>query len=655
MLKNLKLGSKIAFGFATILGIALILGGVAIYNMENVSTKSAMLAEEYAPEVEIAVDLRGAANRLMYNMRGYGLTGQETYYDLGQTELKNIDMSIAKGERLAETAQNLKKLSPQLKIALAAKNKYSDLITETKQANLRIIENKKILDANAKEYMLSANAVLLNQRNNYDKEIRQGATQNKLTERMNKVYWVNEVVDLGNSIRVATWKAQALRSTQGLKDAIQLFDQINPIIQKILSITYQSKDKVEIGHIQTAGNLYKSAMQKIILENENLDRLKLQREAAGQEVIDATKTIAAAGITATQNLANDANSSLASASWIMIIGLISALIAGIVLAYIITTGITKPIDRVIEDLSEGSTQVGSASSQVSSSSQQLAEGASEQASSLEEVSSTLEEISSMTRQNAQNSIEANTMVEDTGKAAGDCKSAMDQMSLAINQIKTSSDETAKIVKDIDEIALQTNLLALNAAVEAARAGEAGLGFAVVAEEVRNLAQRSAEAAKDTANLIKDGQKNAEQGVTVSGEVAGLLSSIVGSIEKVRQLIAEVNAASQEQSKGITQVNQAVSQMEQVTQGNAANAEETASASEELAAQSSSLSQIVSSLTLIVRGDSDEGNSWKKNTFTPNTLRKIGESLSPKNINKISTEQNKAHKMMPMNESELREF
>jgi methyl-accepting chemotaxis protein len=185
------------------------------------------------------------------------------------------------------------------------------------------------------------------------------------------------------------------------------------------------------------------------------------------------------------------------------------------------------------------------------------------------------------------------------------------MAKAIQEIKKSSDETAKIIKVIDEIAFQTNLLALNAAVEAARAGEAGKGFAVVAEEVRNLAQRSAEAAKNTSALIEGSQKNADNGVRATEEFTGILNEITTSIKKVSSLVSEVSAASDEQTQGVGQINAAVTQMNQVTQQTAANAEESSSASQELAAQAQQLQSIVMELNKMVTGQGSEnqqGNS-----------------------------------------------
>ncbi len=181
---------------------------------------------------------------------------------------------------------------------------------------------------------------------------------------------------------------------------------------------------------------------------------------------------------------------------------------------------------------------------------------------------------------------------------------MGRMGSAIGDIKNSSDQTAKIIKTIDEIAFQTNLLALNAAVEAARAGDAGRGFAVVAEEVRNLAQRSAESAKDTNELIESSQEKAELGVKVSGEVEDALSKILSAIVKINELVRSVATASKEQSGGIDQVNMAVSQMDSATQSNAANAEQASSTSEELSAQAQELTAMINDLMNMVGSGRD---------------------------------------------------
>lgn len=285
---------------------------------------------------------------------------------------------------------------------------------------------------------------------------------------------------------------------------------------------------------------------------------------------------------------------------------LSALFISLFVGWRISDSTIKSLNYVIDNLAAASNQITGASTQVASSSQSLASGSSEQAASLEETSSTLEEMSSMTRQNADNTKQADLLASEAQGQSEKGKASMRRMVEAIQEIKMSSDETAKIVKSIDEVAFQTNLLALNAAVEAARAGDAGKGFAVVAEEVRNLAKRSADAAKSTSELIENSQVKSDNGVEVANEVQKVLDAVNDSISQVSGLLQEVTAASNEQAEGVNQVNHAVTQMDSITQSNAANAEQTASASEELSSQAQHLNEMMKQLVSIVGGASENG-------------------------------------------------
>ncbi|MEI6779926.1 MAG: methyl-accepting chemotaxis protein [Verrucomicrobiota bacterium] len=288
--------------------------------------------------------------------------------------------------------------------------------------------------------------------------------------------------------------------------------------------------------------------------------------------------------------------------WSAAVAILALVLVFVVLAFLtVRRLIVRPMAAVMSHLTASSDKINAMSSQVFSSSQSLAEGASDQAASLEETSSSLEEMSSMTRRNAETAGKVKELGSEARKAGDVGVTDMTALVEAMDTIKRSSTDIAKIIKTIDEIAFQTNILALNAAVEAARAGEAGAGFAVVADEVRNLARRCAQAAKETASKIEDAVQKSAVGADISAKVAKSLAEIVGKARQVDEMAGEVAAASQEQSQGISQVNTAVTQMDKVTQSNAANAEESAAAAEELTAQAESLKEAVSDLLRLVDG------------------------------------------------------
>ena len=298
------------------------------------------------------------------------------------------------------------------------------------------------------------------------------------------------------------------------------------------------------------------------------------------------------GVVTSVNASTSAARLYSKLTWIMFA---IAIGSGVILAIVVVSSINSSLRKSVAEIRVSAQQVSSASAQVASAGGQLARTSSQQAATLEETSASGQEVSAMTQRNAESARTAAELMTEVDGKVSLANKKVEQMVTSMNAITTSSERISKIIKVIDDIAFQTNILALNAAVEAARAGESGLGFAVVADEVRSLAQRCAQAAKDTTNLIDESVENARTGSTRLDEVAEVISSVTKSAVKVKTLAEEVSLGSVEQARGTDQISRALVQLEQSTQQAAASAEESASASQELLVQASSMQKIVISL------------------------------------------------------------
>jgi hypothetical protein len=434
-----------------------------------------------------------------------------------------------------------------------------------------------------------------------------------VTDPLPGVYEVSKVEIALQQIRGDAWKHMALADA-GLKSgAEQDIQNLKASIDSTLAAYEKTiatpEDREAYEKAPAAISRFIQAVQNDVLPLSRDQKLNDARDKymAEADPLHHTALAAVANLVDLNRRNGEVDGALAQNSasngrlWILGI-LFAAITAGGALVFFMVRGINRVLTNAVTELAQGADQIASAAGQVSTASQSLAQGSSEQAASLEETSSSSEEINSMAQRNSQNCGEAVTLMNESQQRFTRTNEALGQMVVAMAEINASSDKIAKIIRVIDEIAFQTNILALNAAVEAARAGEAGMGFAVVADEVRNLAQRCAQAAKDTAGLIEESISRSNEGKTKTNLVAEEIRGLIEQSTKVKNLVDSVSTGSVEQARGIDQVTRAIAQMGQVTQQTAATAEESAAAAEQLSAQSAALQSIVEQLTALVTSD-----------------------------------------------------
>ncbi len=424
------------------------------------------------------------------------------------------------------------------------------------------------------------------------------ASLRPLVQRLQRM---EEVRRMGTALMAPQDPSLARQGERGLPQPRQKFEELQSLLEEWQRSAAASQELEFVNNCITSLQQYEKAQQLFVAKRqESVDLAKARSEMADQ-LLAVLAMVTQASTAKSQELANAvAEYSSRTKFWVLTsLGFLVLLGAG--LGWLVTASVARRVRRIAGGILLGADQIASAARQVASSSQSLADGASQQASSIEETSSSLEEMSSMTKRNTENAVQVNELARETRQAADAGGGNMQEMSLAMAEIKASSDEVAKIIQTIDEIAFQTNILALNAAVEAARAGEAGAGFAVVAGEVRNLAQRSAQASRETAEKIERAVGKTAQGVSICAKVSATLNEIIEKARQVDELAAEVAASSREQSQGIEQINRAINEMDKITQQNAAQAEESASAAEQLNAQAETLRDAIGQLLTLVDG------------------------------------------------------
>ncbi|UQZ88079.1 hypothetical protein C4J81_02155 [Deltaproteobacteria bacterium Smac51] len=598
----MKLSSKIILGFSSICIIFLILSIFVSFSLRQMQKATTTLDMEIMPVSILASNIQAVVTLEALHVINYDFSGSEASRNMVEKEHKVIMEDFEQLHPLMKTAAV--QAHPEIVAAIEnlAKNystfrSYVDLIPSTLE---QMALNQRAMRAAHDQLNEFATSVRLNQEEHQIAESRV-ADEDSVRHSIERIESVNEIINGGDAILADVLRGMLYSDMKHFGLAEGRLTQMLEKADWLQNDSISPDDRELCGRITELINDYSGALAglKDVTANK-LGNAKSRSEARDLTLNSAIElsalTDAQSSLTLKAAVASMINLLLAQ-----VIGLAVAVVICMVMSYIITRNITKPINHIISLLNEGANEVDHASSQLSDASSSLAEGSTENAASLEETSAALEELSSMTKRNADNSTEANNIMGKASEAVKRANLSMSNVIRAMDEIAVSGNEISKIIKTIDDIAFQTNLLALNAAVEAARAGEAGAGFAVVADEVRNLAIRSADAARSTADLIAATISNINSGSQMVNDTAESFITVEAHSGNVAGLLSEVAAASREQSQGIEQITRAMTQMDQVTQNIAASAEESASTATGLASQAGHLLDAVNSLHGLVAG------------------------------------------------------
>ena len=622
-MKTLTLGLRLGLSFGALILLIGVFGGLAVWRINQAATIATDLAIKRAPEVGVANDLQKDAWETRFNMRQYFLNGNTEYLRKGRKALSQVKEDLKIAGELVKTHRDMTALSQAATLVRDKISDFETLVDEMEAEYKNIAALRTGLDTAGRMFSDSCVALRISQRRQLEAEIDGKAAPEKMKERIVKMALIEDSIDTGNLIRIGDFKALNANDMAALREVLKYFDTLGDDIARMAPLVQRQEDIDQLAKVKEGANDYKTDMEGILKSETTIRKARDAAFVAGTAVTDASASLSDNGVNAIGKAATDVADGLSLTSVILLVGLVIALIAGVLIAWLSTRAITGPIREGVNALTTTASQISATISQLASNASETAAAVAETTTTVDEVHQTAQVASDKAKAVADNARGA-ALAAETGRKATEqtvqglnlIRDQMGSIGESITRLNERSQAVGDIVSTVADLAEQSNLLAVNASIEAAKAGDMGKGFAVVAQEIRNLAEQSKDSTRQVRAILSEvqkatgkavlaaeqGSKSVADGGRQADEAGQAIGTLTGTVQEATRAAVQIAASSQQQLVGMEQVGRA---MENIKQATAQNAE----GARQLAAATHSLQEVGARLKALV----DAGGNGKLET------------------------------------------